>query len=106
MPAPERRAAHDRRPFHDDEARLLQMLHEPLGDDPGHDLAAVPNLLSAAVARREGERASVRSSGVAGVRSTGSGMPSTIAPRLANKERTTAARKSPARANSSAGPRR
>ena len=43
MPAPERRGAHRGRPFHDDEARSLQMLHEPIGDDAGHE-------------QREGER--------------------------------------------------
>jgi hypothetical protein len=47
-PAPERRAAHGRRPFHNDEAGSLQILHESLGDDARHYLAAVANLLSAA----------------------------------------------------------
>jgi len=51
-----RRAAADRPLFHDDEAQSLQMLHGPLGDDARHDLAGVANLLSAAVAQREGER--------------------------------------------------
>lgn len=40
------------------------MLDKPLRDDPGHDLAGVANLLSAAVVQREGE-----CSGVAGFRS-------------------------------------
>jgi len=51
MPTSKRRAAHRRRSLHDDEARSLEMLHEPLGDDARHDLAAVANLLSAAVAQ-------------------------------------------------------
>src|SRR5277367_5696094 len=34
----------------------LQMLHEPVRDDPGHHLPAVANLLSAAVAQGEGKR--------------------------------------------------
>jgi hypothetical protein len=56
MPAPDRRAAHVWRLFHDDEARSLQILHEPVRDDPDHYLPAVANLLSAAVAQGEGER--------------------------------------------------
>jgi hypothetical protein len=36
-----RRTPADRRPLHDDEARALQALHKPLGDDPRHDLGGV-----------------------------------------------------------------
>jgi hypothetical protein len=66
MPTRKRRPAHGRRLFHDDEARSLQMLREPLGDDPRHYLAAVLNLLSTAVAQREGERLGDSPSGVGG----------------------------------------
>jgi hypothetical protein len=52
MPTPERRAADGWRPFHDDEARSLQVFHEPIRDDARH----VANPLSAAVAQRVGER--------------------------------------------------
>src|SRR5277367_2608501 len=54
--ASERCGAHGRRPFHDDEARQLQMLDKSLGDDARHDLARVADALSAAVAHRIGER--------------------------------------------------
>ena len=60
--------------FHDDEARPLQMLQEPLGDDARHDLAGAASVLSAAVAHRKD---------VASFRSKGSGMP---LPKSLNKE--------------------
>jgi hypothetical protein len=55
--ATERGSSTDRRPFHDDEARSLQVLHESLGHDRSHHLAGVVDPLAAAVAKREGERA-------------------------------------------------
>ncbi len=51
-----RRAADLRRPLCDDEARPLQMLHEMLGDDLGHDLVGVADPLAALEPQRVGER--------------------------------------------------
>ena len=53
---PKRRAAADRRAFHDDEASTLKMLHKPLRDDLGHDLVGVVDAPAALLAQREGER--------------------------------------------------
>ena len=55
-PPPQRRAADRRRPFHDHEARSLQMLDKPLGDDLRHDLIRVVDALAALVAQGEGQR--------------------------------------------------
>jgi hypothetical protein len=56
MPAANRGAAADRRLFHHDEARPLQVLHESLGHDRSHHLASVVRPLAPAVAQRVGER--------------------------------------------------
>ena len=47
MPAPERRAASDRRALHHNESGALQMLNEATRDDLGHDLVGVVCPLSA-----------------------------------------------------------
>jgi hypothetical protein len=52
----ERRRANFRWSFHDDEARALQVLHKPLGDDLGHDPVGVVDALVTWKAERKGER--------------------------------------------------
>ncbi len=56
MPAPERCTASDRRALHHHEAGALQMLHETLRDDLGHDLIGVVRPLAPVEAQGEGER--------------------------------------------------
>ena len=48
-PAPERRAASDRRALHYNEAGALQMFDEALRHDFGHDLVGVVNALAALI---------------------------------------------------------
>jgi len=56
-PSPERRDADLRWSLHQDEARPLQVLHEPLGDDLGHDLVGIVDALAALKAQGEGDEA-------------------------------------------------
>ena len=51
-----RSPAHSCRPLHDDEARPLKVLNEPLRDDLDHDLVRAANAPAALVTQRKGER--------------------------------------------------
>ena len=50
IPPPERRAASDRRPLHDDEPGALKMLYKAFGNNLGHDLVGVVHALAALAA--------------------------------------------------------
>ena len=73
MPAPERRTARARRPFHDDEARSLEMLNEPA------TIRAMISGESRVRMRPRRQRANASAlattSGEAGLSSADSGMP-------------------------------
>jgi hypothetical protein len=64
--------------LHHDEARALQMLHEPLGDDLGHDLVGVVDALAALEAQGEGENMPVTGSYRGGTNYLGRGISSGV----------------------------
>ncbi len=68
-----RRVTAERRLSHDDEARSLQVLDDPLGGDLRHVLVGLMHPLFAAIAQGESD-ASARSRGSAGVSLSSSGM--------------------------------